>query len=212
VIRLGISALAGVLVSLMLFWLMQFMISNNQQSLAKKESLQMTEFVRLKRDTELKTRERKTPEPPPPEKRPPPPTPQVEMQQTQVVRMAVPDMDIPNLDIPLHNSRLVGGSVISGVQMGKGKISTNVIPLVRIPPRYPMRAARRRIEGWVKVEFTITESGAVKDAVVVESQPSDMFDDAALQAIAKWKFKAKIIDGEPFEQRAVQVLQFKLSK
>lgn len=210
-IRLSVSIFAGVLVSLALFWLMQFMISNNQQPLANKESLHMTEFVRLKRDVELNTRERKMPEPPPPEKRPPPP-PQVQVQHSNIVQMAVPDMDMPNLDIPLQSSRLVGGSVVSGLQMGKGKISTNVVPLVRIPPRYPMRAARRRVEGWVKVEFTITESGTVKDAVVVESQPSDMFDDAALQAIAKWKFKAKIIDGEPFEQRAVQVLQFKLSK
>ena len=118
---------------------------------------------------------------------------------------------MPNLDIPLQSSRFAG-SVVGGIQMGKGKISSNVIPLVRIPPQYPMRAARRNIEGWVKVEFTITESGTVKDAVVVESQPSDIFDQAALRAISKWKFKAKIIDGEAFEQRAIQVLQFKLSK
>jgi protein TonB len=96
--------------------------------------------------------------------------------------------------------------------MGAGKVSTNVIPLVRIPPRYPMRAARRKIEGWVKVEFTITETGAVKDALVVESQPGDIFNSSALDAIRKWKFKPKIIDGETFEQRAVQILQFKLKK
>ncbi len=208
--RLGLALLSGLLVSLALFWLMQFMISNNQQGFKKTESLQMTEFVRLKRETKLKTKERKIPEEPPPEKRPPPPPP-MQMQQAHVTQEPLPDMNIPNLDIPLQASRF-SGSVINGVQMGKGKISTNVIPLVRIPPRYPMRAARRNIEGWVKVEFTITENGTVKDAVVVESQPSDVFDQAALQAIAKWKFKPKVIDGENFEQRAVQVLQFKLSK
>lgn len=208
--RLGLALLSGLLVSLALFWLMQFMISNNQQSFKKSETLQMTEFVRLKRETKLKTRERKIPEEPKPEKQPPPP-PQMQMERTQIIQEALPDMAIPNLDIPMQSSRFAG-SAISGVQMGKGKISTNVIPLVRIPPRYPMRAARRRIEGWVKVEFTITEEGRVKDAVVVEAQPSDVFDQAALRAIAKWKFKPKIIDGETFEQRAVQVLQFKLSK
>ncbi|WP_305910302.1 energy transducer TonB [Methylomarinum sp. Ch1-1] len=208
--RLGISLLSGLLVSLVLFWFMQFMISNNQQAFEKTDSLQMTEFVRLKREAQLKTKERKMPEEPPPEKRPPPP-PQVEMRQSQVTQTELPDMDMPNLDIPLQSSRFAG-SVVGGVKMGKGKISSNVIPLVRIPPRYPMRAARRRIEGWVKVEFTITESGTVKDAVVVDSQPGNIFDQAALRAISKWKFKAKIIDGEAFEQRAVQVLQFKLSK
>jgi len=210
VIRLTISFLCGLLISLGLFWLMQFMIITNQQGFKKTESLVMTEFVRLKQETKLKTRERKLPDPPLPEKHPPPP-PLVSMQQPQARQNTLPDMDMPNLDIPLQNSRF-SGSILGGIQMGKGKISTNVIPLVRIPPRYPMRAARRKIEGWVKVEFTITENGTVRDAEVVESQPSDIFDRAALRAIRKWKFKPKVIDGEAFEQRAIQILQFKLSK
>lgn len=208
--RLGLSIAGGLLASLALFWLMQFMISNNQQAFKKSESLHMTEFVRLKRTIKPQTKERKIPEEPPPEKQPPPP-PQLDMQTTSVSQSPAPAMDIPNLDIPLQSSRFAG-SVVGGLQMGKGKVSSNVIPLVRIPPRYPRNAARRRIEGWVKIEFTITENGTVKDAVVVESQPSNVFNEAALRAIAKWKFKAKIIDGEAFEQRAVQVLQFKLSK
>ncbi len=90
-------------------------------------------------------------------------------------------------------------------------ISTNV-PLVKIPPRYPIRAALDRIEGWVKIEFTITKEGTVKDAVVVQAHPSKIFNRSALQAIRRWKFKARIIDGEAFEQRAMQELKFKLSK
>ena len=208
--RLIIALFSGLLVSLALFWLMQFMISNNQQGFKKTKDLQMTEFVRLKRESKLKTKERKIPDEPPPKKQPPPP-PQMSVQQTHVAQTPLPNMDIPALDLPLQSSRFAG-SVVGGLQMGRGKVSTNVIPLVRIPPRYPMRAARRKIEGWVKVEFTITEEGTVKDADVIESLPSGIFDQAALRAISKWKFKAKIIDGEAFEQRAIQVLQFKLSK
>lgn len=192
-----------------LFWLMQWMISNNQQGFKNTENIQMTEFVRLKRETKLQTKERKIPDEPPPEKRPPPP--KMQMQHVQVTQTNVPTMDMPKLDIPLQTNSF-SGSLINGLQMGAGEISTNVIPLVRIPPRYPMRAANRRIQGWVKVEFTITEQGTVKDAVVVDAQPNKIFNRAALQAISRWKFKAKIIAGESFEQRAVQVLQFKLSK
>lgn len=207
---ISISTVFGIIISLALFWLMQAMISNNQQGFNKTENIQMTEFVRLKRDTKLQTKDRKIPdEPPPPKKRPPPP--QMQMQQTHVSNSNIPNMDMPNLDIPLQTDRF-SGSLINGVEMGMGEISTNVIPLVRIPPRYPMRAANRRLEGWVKVEFTITEQGTVKDAVVIDAQPGNIFDRAALQAIKRWKFKAKIIGGEAFEQRAVQILQFKLSK
>ena len=199
----------GITVTLGLFWLMQFMVMNNQQQLKSTDDLKMVEFIRLKRESKPKIRDRKIPDKPKPQKRPPPP--KMEMTQSHVVQNHVPNVNMPNLDIPLQTGRF-SGPILSGVGMGQGKISTNVIPLVRIPPRYPMRAARRKIEGWVKVEFTITETGLVKDAVIVAAQPDDIFNHAALQSIAKWKFKPKIIDGEAFEQRAIQVLQFKLSK
>ncbi len=207
---LPFSLVSGLLISLALFWLMQMMISNNQQGFKKTDNIQMTEFVRLKRDTKLQIKDRKIPdELPPPEKRPPPP--QMQMEQVSMVQSNVPQIDMPNLDIPLQTDRF-SGSLMDGLQVGTGGISTNVIPLVRIPPRYPMRAARRKIEGWVKVEFTITEDGTVADPVVVDAQPLNIFDRAALTAIKRWKFKAKIIDGEAFEQRAIQKLEFTLSK
>lgn len=207
---LSLSIILGIVISLGLFWLMQTMISNNELSFEKTDSIQMTEFVRLKRDSELQTKDRKKPEePPPPEKRPPPP--QMQMQQVQVTQNSAPQMDMPNLDIPLQTSRF-SGSLLSGLSMGPGEISTNVIPLVKIQPRYPMRAQTRRIEGWVKVEFTITEQGTVKDAEVIDAQPSNIFNRSALQAIKRWKFRAKIIDGVAVEQRVVQTLTFTLKK
>ncbi len=188
---------------------MQFMIMNNQQGFKKTDNLKMVEFVRLKRETQLQTKDRKIPDKPPPKKQPPPPSMQVA--QTSISQQKIPDLAIPNLDLPLQTSRF-SGPVVGGLQMGKGKISTNLIPLVRIPPCYPMRAASRKIEGWVKVEFTITTTGTVKGAKVVESQPNTIFDRAALKAIVRWKFKPKTIDGEAFEQRSLQLLQFNLSK
>lgn len=208
-LRLLGSLTSGIIISLALFWLMQTMISNNQQGIKTTENLQMTEFVRLKRNTTLQTKDRKIPDVPPPEKRPPPP--KIPMPQAHVEQNNVPRLDMPNLDIPLQSGRF-SGSLVAGLQIGLGAISTNVFPLVKIPPRYPMRAANRRIEGWVKIEFTITKEGTVKDAVVVQAHPSKIFNRSALQAIRRWKFKARIIDGEAFEQRAMQELKFKLSK
>jgi protein TonB len=89
-------------------------------------------------------------------------------------------------------------------------VVSGVVPLLRVPPKYPARAASRHIEGWVTVEFTIQTDGSVDDAVVVGSEPEDIFNDAALTAIGKWKFKEKIVNGVAVPQRAVQKLQFKL--
>ena len=52
--------------------------------------------------------------------------------------------------------------------------------------------------------------GSVDDAVVISAEPEEIFDDAALTAISKWRFKEKIVNGVAVTQRAVQKLQFKL--
>ena len=66
-------------------------------------------------------------------------------------------------------------------------------------------------EGWVKVAFTVTETGTVKDVSVVEAEPRRIFDRAAKTAILKWKFKPKMVDGKAVERQAVQTIDFKLS-
>lgn len=93
---------------------------------------------------------------------------------------------------------------------GPGVIETDVIPMVKIPPRYPRRAVRAKIEGVVTVEFTITRDGSVIDPSVVQAAPPAVFDRAALQAIRRWKFRPKFIDGRPVQRRAVQNIRFSL--
>lgn len=208
-IRIVLSLFSGIAIALALFWAMQYMISNNQQGIKQTDNLRMTEFVRLKRDTHIQSKDRLVPDKPKPKQRPA--QPKMKMHSAQVARTELPAMDMPNLDIPLQTSSF-GGSVLTGLSVGAGKTSTNVIPLVKIPPTYPMRAARRRIQGWVKVEFTITKQGTVTDAVVVDSKPNSIFNSSALKAIKRWKFKPPIIAGEAYEQRAVQILEFKLSR
>jgi TonB family protein len=105
--------------------------------------------------------------------------------------------------------------VKSPVGLGHGRddskiVVSGVVPLFRVPPKYPARAAGQHIEGWVKVEFTIQTDGSVDNAVVVSSEPEAIFDDAALTAISQWKFKEKMVNGIAVPQRAVQRLQFKL--
>jgi protein TonB len=80
-------------------------------------------------------------------------------------------------------------------------------------PRYPTGAARKGIEGWVKVMFSIGESGAVKNIRIVDAEPRRVFDRAATQAVARWRFKPRMVDGEPVQRDGVvQTLRFNLGK
>ena len=57
-------------------------------------------------------------------------------------------------------------------------------------PRYPLTALNRKIEGSVQVSFTIQPDGRVAGVRLVSSTPADIFDDAALAAVARWRFEA----------------------
>ena len=64
------------------------------------------------------------------------------------------------------------------------------------PPAYPIRMASRGIEGYVVVGFSVSASGAVFDPYVVEAEPSNGFNKAALEAIKRFKYKPRTIAGK----------------
>ena len=62
------------------------------------------------------------------------------------------------------------------------------------------------------MEVLIRADGTVTRARVMESDPPRLFDEAALRAIERWKFRPKIVDGTPVEQRAKQTIEFTLQQ
>ncbi|MGV6827338.1 MAG: energy transducer TonB [bacterium] len=205
--RLPIAFLLAAFVALGLFYIMHYMISHGGGKLAKSEDYSVVEFVRIKRDDETRLKKRVIPKKPPLPKKPPPP-PKMDIAQENQVKM--PDL---NIDMPQINPRGVsGGPFIGGVGGGAGQTGDGeLIALVKIDPRYPRKAAMNKIEGWVKVEFTVTELGTVADVTVVDAEPRRIFDREAKRAVLKWKFKPKVVDGKAMPRRAAQIIEFKLA-
>lgn len=84
-------------------------------------------------------------------------------------------------------------------------------PVKKAAPRYPRRAAVRGIEGFVVVSFTVDEKGNVVDPKVIEEEPKNTFNRAALQAIKKFKYRPKVVNGQAVPAKDVQnVFRFKL--
>ena len=59
-----------------------------------------------------------------------------------------------------------------------------------VAPDYPKGAERRKIEGYVLIQFDINPDGSTSNPSVIEAEPAGVFDAAAIQAVAKWKFEA----------------------
>jgi periplasmic protein TonB len=87
----------------------------------------------------------------------------------------------------------------------------DAIPWVRIEPEYPPSAARRGIEGWVLVQFSVTASGQVTDVTVVDADPPGVFDEETIEAVERWRYRPMVEDGSPVERVGLRtVVRFDL--
>ena len=92
----------------------------------------------------------------------------------------------------------------------------NVVPagdltLVKsVKPTYPNKAELSKIQGWVELDFTVAENGAVKDVVVHAASAPGVFDGAAISALSQWRYKPVLRDAKPVAQRARIRIRFAL--
>jgi len=206
--RAGLAALAAAGVTFGLFLAMQKLISLGADDPVERDAIAGVHFGPVEIPDEVLTRSRRRLPRPPPLKEAPPP-PRMQSAKTERQMQDLPRIDIPDIDVPLvAGTGMYIGNFMPSDQAPEGEI----IPVVVIRPMYPREAALSGTEGWVKVEFTITETGTVKDPKVIESDPPRVFNREAIRAILKWKFKPRVVNGVAVERRATQVIDFSLDK
>jgi protein TonB len=79
-------------------------------------------------------------------------------------------------------------------------------------PVYPSQALRNGTRGWVELEFTILPDGSVRDIQVVAAEPGGVFDAAASDAVATWRFRPRLVNGQPVSQRSTVTLRFDVDR
>jgi len=199
--RFGLSLGFGLLLVTAMFWLLHALISHGGAGAGKAETLATIDFVRLKKSFEIETRERKPP-PELPEKQKAPEMPSQKMQMAGPVDNAVHIA-------PMTVDRGVAQNTGFALSASDGEY----LPIVKVAPMYPESAAARGLEGYVLLEFTVTETGATADPKVIESQPQGVFDEAAMKAVLKFKYKPRIENGKAQRVEHVRhVITFKLEK
>ncbi len=115
-------------------------------------------------------------------------------------------LDVKPIDTVLPPINL-GVSDSNGVQAPE----QDATPVVRMEPKYPVDAARDGVEGWVELRFSIDTAGQVQDVQVVNAEPRRIFDKAAVQALKRWKYRPKVVDGKAIAQTGLAVrLDFNL--
>lgn len=205
-IRYFVSILIAVVVTLAAFYLMHRLISGSAGERQEMEQPPGIRFGPVEIEQEFETKDRRKPEPPPPPDTPPPP-PDISVTEVEQVRTPMPDLQLPDLNLGTS-----GGPPVLGSFGMDRTAEGDIVPLVRINPQYPRDAAMNQIEGYVTIEFTITETGSVRNPRVIDSRPPRVFDREAIRAILRWKFKPRVIDGVAVERQATQTIEFNLDQ
>ena len=187
--RFTAAVAVGGAVTFGLLFIMQLLIATGEEAVTDSERFRMDEFVRVERNEVVETKKQKPEKPPEPEVPPEMPEPQNSNQFDNSMSVSV---SAPTTQVNLN---------VSGV--GFGVSDGEYLPIVKVAPVYPSRALSRGLEGYVIVEFTVTQTGAVKDVTVVEST-SSLFERAATEAAYKFKYKPRVIDGVAVEVPGVR--------
>lgn len=192
-------SLLGTIASFGLFVLMGKLIENDNLSFAEPRDTFEFEILSVQEDKPTVKTSRTLPEPPK-ALTPPPPRP------TPTDDTATELTFDTNIGFTIPSPQL-------GPMLMEGPRDNTAMPVVRVQPKYPMKAARDGLEGWVTLQFSINPVGQVTNIAVVDSKPSRIFDNEAKKALKKWKYKPQIKDGKAISVHNQQImLEFKLGK
>ena len=197
--RLFISVFLAAIVTFSLFWGMQALIYMDKMVKPEKEKRQKVQLGEIRKATEAEQKVRKPPKP---------------KEQEAPPEVAPPEMD--NADNNAISLAPVTATVDTGIKMGKGSgfsmSDGDFLPMVRMPPVYPRRAADRSLEGYVILDFTVNKLGRTENIVVIETTHK-IFEKAAIKATSKYRYKPKVVDGDPQDVHHVRTLvRFNMAK
>lgn len=192
--NLAFALVFAAAVTFALFFLMQFLISMDATEPEKGEARKIADITMPEIELQVQRQQPKPEEPDVPE---------------EIPELPEPDF---SLDAPTGE-----GINISRVEVDMSGLANNasisasdseMLPIVTIEPQYPQRAASRGIEGWCLVQFTVTAQGTVDEASieVIDADPPNIFDSSSRRAVSRFKFNARVQDGQAVPVPGVRYL------
>ena len=207
-IRSSSAIIPATVITFFLFLGMYWLVNNNNHNRSTSDENISINFTPMKIDDEIQDKSRTKP------KEPEKPKPQPKMNISLDTHVEKPNQEITNPKIDKSGLKAsdYGLNIGSGTTDGNYSGDGGIITLVAIAPNYPRKALIAKIEGWVKVEFTVTAAGTVINPKVIKAKPAQIFNSEALRAISKYRFKPRRVNGQAVSQVATQTIEFKLDK
>lgn len=180
----------GAIATFGLLFLMQALIVLQPGAYSEPRPRSKIQIVRVKKDEDVRTREMPRPDEALKTAEPLPPRPLTDYGDDLSISRASPPPPAP-----------AGSRAVTALRMTDGPL----VAIVRVQPAYPAVAEARGLEGWVLVQFDVLPDGRVANAFVVDSS-SHLFEKAALNATYRFRYKPRVVDGEPAATTGIQNL------
>jgi protein TonB len=72
---------------------------------------------------------------------------------------------------------------------------TDVRPIDRPLPRYPIPEAEAGVEGWVVLSFVVKPDGTVREAIIEDSSGRKAFEKSAVNSVKEWRYEPATMNG-----------------
>ena len=194
--RYAFSVTTATAVTLGLFYLMHTLIALQPGAASEPRLRASLSFIRIKPDETVTDIDPWTDIdiPPPP---PVPPRGKPDAWEEPGIRVATLQASAPRQDY-----------AAIGFQLSDGPL----VVVMRVEPNYPPSLAQKGIEGYVIVRFDVMQDGGVENVSIVESSHRG-FERNALSAAQRFRYKARVVDGDPQVTTGVRYLfRFEMSE
>ena len=202
-LRMSASLLIAVITSIILFALMYTLIKGKDYVDLDDKAQKIIDFIQTKQDLNVVEKQPEKPQKP---------------EQAPIEQPDIPPPPMASQDNAIDNSvnfsavDMAGAlDISSGNSLGPQSEDGDVVAIVEAQPVYPRAAAQKGIEGYVTIKYTVTASGSVKDVVVLDANPKNVFERSAIAAAKRFKYKPKMENGQAVEfVGKVKTLKFTL--
>lgn len=191
-LRLLFALVGAVAITVAVFWFMHGLIEAGQSEQAELRVFQQVEIIK-----------------PSPQEREPEPLPESREQMQREPGVGTPrpmapipvtklTPEMPTLDLSLGDmavqkvgERFTAPAGANGVDFGGGQDAqgfVEVVPYNTRKPNVPELAWRNKINGWVRVAFSVTPDGSTRNVRVLDARPRGVFEEKVVAAVEDWQY------------------------
>lgn len=193
--RFVLPFLASVLISVGLFWLMQYLVTPPEGQVSERREQAPVVVSKAPEPEQAEAAAETALSEAPPA---PPSVPSVSLSMNASV--ALPASPSQSVAFSVPKVKPGGGSLSSGsfggfaggagsgagYGQGKGFKGERLVPLSTARPQIPQYAFEQGIEGWVEVAFFVKPNGRVSNIRIIDAQPRGVFEAAMIESIQNW--------------------------